>query len=66
MGCSKTKYHADGSIQKHKAGLVVNGYPQQQDIGVKEIFSPVPHFELVITHLALAAHLNWLVYQLTK
>lgn len=35
----KTKYHADGSIQKHKAGLVVKGYSQEQGIDFKETFS---------------------------
>jgi len=59
----RTKYHADRSIQKHVARLVVKGYSQQQSIDYEETFTPVSFFETVRTPLALAAHLNWLVYQ---
>lgn len=33
-----TKYHANGSIDKHKALLVVKGYAQQYDIDFEETF----------------------------
>ncbi|CAL5412844.1 unnamed protein product [Camellia sinensis] len=36
----KTKFGADGSIQKHKARLVAKGYAQQYGIDFKETFSP--------------------------
>lgn len=61
-GCL-TKYHADGSIQKHKTRLVAKGYSQQQGIDFDETFSPVAPFETIRTFLALAATLNWPVYQ---
>ena len=59
----KTKYHANGTIQRHKARLVAKGYSQQQGIDFEETCSPVARFETVRIVLALAAQLHWHVYQ---
>lgn len=59
----KTKIASDGSIQKYKARLVAKGYAQKQGIDFEETFSPVAHFEIVRIVLALAAQLQWPVYQ---
>lgn len=59
----KTKFHADGSIQKYKAQLVANGYSKLEGIDFTETFSSVVRFETVRITLALAAHFKWNVYQ---
>ena len=59
----RTKYHADGRVQKHKARLVAKGYAQEQGVDYDETFSPVARFETVRTFLALAAQLGWPVFQ---
>ena len=43
----KIRYHADGSIKKYKAQLVVKGYSQQQGIDFEKKISPVAYVETV-------------------
>ena len=38
----KTKYKADGSLQKHKARLVAKGYAQSPGVHFDETFAPRP------------------------
>ncbi|TYJ98142.1 putative gag-pol polyprotein, identical [Cucumis melo var. makuwa] len=59
----KTKFAADGSLEKHKARLVAKGYAQQHGIDFEEIFSSVARFETMRIVLALAAQQQWSVYQ---
>ena len=51
----KTKFKADGSLQKHKSHLVVKGYSQTYGIDFEETFSPVARFETIRVFIALAA-----------
>ncbi|KAA0032275.1 Integrase, catalytic core [Cucumis melo var. makuwa] len=59
----KSKFAADGSLEKHKACLVAKGYAQQHGIDFEETFSPIARFETVRIVLALAAQQQWPVYQ---
>ena len=51
----KTKFAADGSLEKQKARLVAIGYAHQHDIDFEETFSPAACFETVRIVLALTA-----------
>jgi len=59
----RSKYHANGKIQNFKARLVAKGHAQQEGVDFDEIFSPMAHSETVKVFLALAAQLEWPVYQ---
>ena len=60
----KLKYNADGSINKHKARLVVKGYAQQTRIYFTETFAPVARFDTIRLLLAISAHKGWKVFQM--
>ncbi|KAL0536512.1 hypothetical protein IC582_025461 [Cucumis melo] len=59
----KSKFAADGSLEKHKAHLVAKGYAQQHGIDFKQTLSPIALFETVKIVLALEALQQWPVYQ---
>lgn len=50
----KTKYHKDGSIQKHKVRLVAKRHSQQPGINFNETFAPVVRMEITRVVLAFA------------
>ena len=60
----RTKLNADGSINKHKARLVVKGYAQVYGIDFSETFAPVARFDTIRMLLAIAAQEGWEVFQL--
>ncbi|KAA3462793.1 pleiotropic drug resistance protein 3-like [Gossypium australe] len=51
----RTKHNADGSLNKHKARLVVKGYIQQHGIDFFETFAPVAKLDTIRLLFALAA-----------
>src|ERR1044072_2497163 len=60
----RTKLNVDGSINKHKARLVVKGYAQVYGIDFSETFAPVARFDTIRMLLAIAAQEGWEVFQL--
>ncbi|GKU88999.1 hypothetical protein SLEP1_g3199 [Rubroshorea leprosula] len=57
----KSKLNADGSLNKHKARLVVKGYAQQPQVDFGETFSLVARHDTIRLLLALATQKKWKV-----
>ena len=60
----RTKVNANGSINKHKARLVVKGFAQIPGVDYFDTFAPVVRLDVIRLLLAIAAQLSWKVYQL--
>jgi hypothetical protein len=60
----KTKYKANGEVDKHKARLVAKGFAQEYGVDYNETFAPVARLDTIRMVLAIAAQHNWKVYQM--
>ena len=60
----KTKYHSDGSLDKHKARLVAKGYAQRPMLDYDDTFAPIARMATIKTALALAGKLKLPVYHM--
>ena len=60
----RTKLNAEGSINKHKARLVVQGYAQIFGVDYSNTFAAVARLDTMRLLLAVAAQKNWKVCQL--
>ena len=64
MWVFKIKYNADGTVERHKARLVVCGNRQIEGEDFNETFAPVVKMTTVRGLLRLAAAKNWEVHQM--
>ncbi|KAG7557929.1 Integrase catalytic core [Arabidopsis suecica] len=67
LGCKwvfKLKYHADGTLERHKARLVVLGNNQTEGIDFNETYAPVAKMVTVRAFLQQAASNDWEVHQM--
>ncbi|KAB2611304.1 hypothetical protein D8674_019336 [Pyrus ussuriensis x Pyrus communis] len=60
----KIKRHADGTLERHKARLVANGFHQKAGVDYTETFSPVVKHSTIRLVLSLAVSKKWPVRQL--
>jgi hypothetical protein len=66
-GCKwlfKSKFNADGSIDKHKARLVAKGYSQKEGIDYVDTFAPVAKLNTIRVMISLATKHKWNLHQL--
>ncbi|KAJ0519331.1 putative RNA-directed DNA polymerase [Helianthus annuus] len=64
MWLFRHKFKADGSLERYKARLVVNGKSQTVGIDCDETFSPVVKPATIRTVLSLAVNRSWPIHQL--
>ncbi|TYK19521.1 Retrovirus-related Pol polyprotein from transposon TNT 1-94 [Cucumis melo var. makuwa] len=60
----RTKLNADGSINKHKARLVVKGYAQIFGVDYSDTFAPIARMNTIRLLFAIASQKGWKLYQL--
>ncbi|KAG7577529.1 Integrase catalytic core [Arabidopsis thaliana x Arabidopsis arenosa] len=67
LGCKwvfRLKYKSDGTLERHKARLVVLGNNQTEGIDYSETFAPVAKMVTIRTFLQQVASMDWEVHQM--
>ena len=64
MWLFRHKFRSDGTLERYKAHLVVNGRAQQAGIDCDETFSPVVKPATIRVVLSLALSRHWAIHQL--
>nr|XP_011457403.1 PREDICTED: uncharacterized protein LOC105349435 [Fragaria vesca subsp. vesca] len=60
----KTKFHSNGTIERHKARLVARGFTQTYEVDYKETFAPVAKMNTVRVLLSVAVNQSWPLHQM--
>ena len=60
----RTKLNPNGSVNKHKAKLVVKGYSQQYGVDFSETFAPIARPATIRLLIAFTTQKGWKIYQL--
>ena len=67
VGCKwvyKTKFTAEGQIEKYQARLVAKGFNQLEGIDYNETFAPVAKMNTIRTILSIASSYKWEIHQM--
>jgi hypothetical protein len=60
----KTKYVADGSIEKHKVRFVTRGFSQIEGVDYDETFAPVARYTSIKSIISIATEIGWRIHQM--
>jgi hypothetical protein len=60
----KTKYAADGNVEKHKARFVAWGFSQIEGVDYHETFAPVARYTSIKSIIVIAVEMGWRIHQM--
>ena len=60
----KTKYKADGSLDKYKERLVAKGYAKKEGVDYTETFAPTTKWGTIRTLFSLAPQNGWKIHHM--